>query len=465
MLRTGLISRLLARGPDVRIVLLSPLVNDAAFVREFEHPQVEFVDLPPHQPAGIEARLLSLMQAAYLESGITESVNIRREEARRTGTLRFVRFKSLLARLLAPSVMDRRTRYDLSDRLTVHQHHERLFDRHKPTLVVVASPGLIFAEVPLLRTAARRRVRSLALDASWDNFTNKLLPVRRVDRLIVWNEIMREQAVDLHGYEPEQVAITGAPQFDLYFGDRARASREEFCRRIGADPHKRLITVSTTPRALYSHHDHVLRRLARALDAGELVRPAQVLVRLHPRDELDDCYTPFVGRPGMIIEKPFRPTVRTGDGLAVDVTPENQQHLADTMRHTDVALNVASTIALEACIFDTPVVNIGFDGEQPSEFAASARRYYRFTHYRHLLDAEAVRVAWTADEMIGLTNRYLEDPSLDAGGRRRVLREQCAFTDGRAAERIAACVLDELARATGRVVAGAPAASFVGAAR
>jgi hypothetical protein len=59
---------------------------------------------------------------------------------------------------------------------------------------------LIFSEVPLLRTAKQRGVRSIAIDPSWDNFTNKLIPVRRVDRLVVWNTIMKDQAVALHGY-------------------------------------------------------------------------------------------------------------------------------------------------------------------------------------------------------------------------------------------------------------------------
>ena len=67
-------------------------------------------------------------------------------------------------------------------------------------LLVGSSPGLIFSEVPLLRTAVRRRVRTIVVDPSWDNFTNKLIPVRRADRLVVWNDIMKQQAVELHGY-------------------------------------------------------------------------------------------------------------------------------------------------------------------------------------------------------------------------------------------------------------------------
>jgi hypothetical protein len=31
----------------------------------------------------------------------------------------------------------------------------------------------------------------MAIDPSWDNFTNKLMPVRRVNRLVVWNTLMQ----------------------------------------------------------------------------------------------------------------------------------------------------------------------------------------------------------------------------------------------------------------------------------
>jgi CDP-glycerol glycerophosphotransferase (TagB/SpsB family) len=148
--------------------------------------------------------------------------------------------------------------------------------------------------------------------------------------------------------------------------------------------------------------------------------------------------------PGVIIEKPFRSTVKAGDGLAVDITAESQQHLAETMRHSDVVVNVASTIAIEAAIFDTPVVNIAFDGERPSEWAKSARRYYRFTHYVNITRHDAVRVAESPEQLIAFIGAYLDDPSLDRQGRRRVVEEQCQFLDGRSAERSATFVSDEL---------------------
>jgi len=101
----------------------------------------------------------------------------------------------------------------------------------------------MFSELPLLRTAARRRVRSMAVDPSWDNFTNKLIPVRRTDRIVVWNDIMKQQAIELHGYGPKQVRVAGPPHWDRYFRPGSVMSREAFFSRIGADASRRLVTL------------------------------------------------------------------------------------------------------------------------------------------------------------------------------------------------------------------------------
>jgi len=448
VLRTGLVQRLLDTDPSVQVVLVSPLVNDPAFVREFDHGRVRLEVLPAHRPAGLESRLMSLIQAGYIDSGVTESVRIRRAEAVAKRSIRWIRAKRLLAAALAPSIVRKESRYDLSDRVVSHPEAERLFDRYHPALLVASSPGLIFSEVPLLRTAARKGVRTVAVDPSWDNFTNKLLPVRRVHRLIVWNELMKQQATDLHGYRPEEVLIAGAPQWDLYFRGRPGATRATFFSRIGADPTRKLVTLTTTPRALYAHHDHVLRVMIHAMAAPRWRHAAQILVRLHPRDEIEH-YREFEGTPHVIIEKPFRSTVPAGDGLAVDITAENQQHLADTLRHSDVIVNVASTIAVEAAIFDTPVVNVSFDGETPCEWTRSARRYYRFTHYVNVTRHDAVRVAEQPEDLVELIGRYLDDPSRDREGRRRIVIEQVQFLDGRSAERVGTFVAEELAKVCG----------------
>jgi len=61
----------------------------------------------------------------------------------------------------------------------------------------------------------------------------------------------------------------------------------------------------------------------------------------------------------------------------------------------------------------------------------------------------AVRVAEQPAELVEHVGRYLDDPGLDRDGRASVVREQCQFLDGRAAERVSAFVAGELADVCG----------------
>jgi hypothetical protein len=241
------------------------------------------------------------------------------------------------------------------------------------------------------------------------------------------------------------VCVTGVPQFDLYRDQATLDPRALFCQRIGADPARKLITLTTVPPVLYRYHRQVIESLADQLASGAFGVPAQLLVRVHPRDELGP-YRRFEGRPGVVVEKPFR-SGRVAEGSTVDPTADDRRHLVNTLAHSDVVVNVASTIAIEAAICDTPIVNIGFDGEEDRPFLDSAARYYRYTHYAPLVEAGAVRVASSQAEMFELIRRYLHQPELDRDGRARAVEEQCYRADGRASERVADFVLRQLARA------------------
>ena len=440
MLRTGVMASVLAAVPDLRVVLLSPLAADPAFVREFAHPRVSFDILPPHAPAGLEGRLLGIIQSCFFTVCKTDTLRIRAfKEFPNAKSWRPL--KRLLGRAVAPEGLGGDW-YARADRLVRDPGMEALFDRHRPSLVATASPGLMFAEIPVLRTARRTGVPAMAVDLSWDNLTNKFLPPRKLDRLVLWNETMREEAQRLHGYDRARVAVTGPPQFDSYFRD-ARTSREDFCQALGLDPSRRIITLATIPASKYGHHAFVIDRLIEAMSAGTIPEPSELLVRLHPRDETHH-YDRYVGVPHVVVEKAFRRTAaRSGDGMDVDFMSENTRHLADTLHHSAVVLNVASTLAIEASIFDTPVINIGFDG-QPGSNRALMEWHYGSTHFQKVVRSGAVRVAQSSGEMVELINGYLADPARDAEGRRRIVAEQCEFTDGRSAERVAAEIIGQL---------------------
>lgn len=457
LLRTD-VFRLLRESPLIdRLLILSPLAREAAFREEFAAPKVDFYELEAHEPGFIERRIIRILQEKYVKTMPTESMRIRVARERELENGRETRYldrgglgapKTRVVRAALAGV----TKLPLSlpllfkalDVATLGDRYAALFARERPALVLTPTTGIYFAEGPLMGRADAAGVPILAIDLSWDHFTTKTAPLRRAAGLAVWNETMKRQAVEIHDYRPDQVCVAGVPQFDIYARPESFVSRKQFFKRIGADPTKKLVTLTTIPPVLYTYHDVAIDELLAAMRNGKLGKPAQLLVRVHPRDDLAK-YDRFANEPDIIVEKPFNQTI-VAEGSNVDPSRDNRLHLANTLKHSDAIVNVASTIAIEAAILDTPVVNIAFDGHDEKPFLDSSRRFYQYTHYKPLVDIGAVRVAPSPAVMVEQVAAYLADPTRDRAGRERAASELCHKVDGRAAERVAGFVLDRLAR-------------------
>src|SRR5215210_7386093 len=137
--------------------------------------------------------------------------------------------------------------FKLLDIATLGDRYKLLFEQERPALVLTPTTGIYFGEGPLMGRADKLGIPILAIDLSWDHFTTKTAPLRRVAGLAVWNETMKRQAVEIHGYKPKQVCVAGVPQFDIYADPATYLSREAFFQRIGADPAKKLVTLTTVP--------------------------------------------------------------------------------------------------------------------------------------------------------------------------------------------------------------------------
>jgi hypothetical protein len=150
---------------------------------------------------------------------------------------------------------------------------------HRPDVVLV-SP-LIDLASPLLdylKAARSLGIRTGICVASWDNLTSKGLLRFVPERVFVWNETQRREAVGLHGIPPERVVATGAARFDDWFAQRPSTSREEFLAKVGLDPAERFLLylcssvfVAPDERAFVDRWLSELR--SRFGDIGVIVRP------------------------------------------------------------------------------------------------------------------------------------------------------------------------------------------------
>lgn len=235
----------------------------------------------------------------------------------------------------------------------------------------------------------------------------------------------------------ERVHIVGTPQFDPYADPALLWTREEFFARVGADPSKPLICYSGGDHGTCPEDPEHVRILMELVRSGRIRRSPRVLVRPAPVDDgrrYDAVRRDF---PEMIFAQPAWVHTVAGDWSRVIPLPEDVQFLANLTQHADLNINMASTMTLDFAIHAKPVVNIAFDLASPPPHGRPLWEFfYRFEHYRPVVELGAARFARSPDELADHVNAYLEDPSLDREGRRKLVELEVGVPLGQSSRRI-----------------------------
>jgi hypothetical protein len=238
------------------------------------------------------------------------------------------------------------------------------------------------------------------------------------------------------GVDPTRVTVTGTPQFDPHFNQSNWWTREEFCRRVGADPRRPIVLYATGMPNHMPGEERLVEAIANILvEFPELKRP-QLLVRVYAKD-LTGRFDELKRRRQDILFPPVPWEVNWLTPL-----PEDLPLWTNTLRHCSVGINVASTVSLELCMFDKPVINVAFNPPGVAESDLSYARYYQFDHYSPVVASGAVELARSLAELRQLIHSALELPELRRTERRGLLKTMFGNgLDGRASERVAAALL------------------------
>ena len=293
---------------------------------------------------------------------------------------------------------------------------------YRPALVLTATPGLQPSDAWPILCARKAGIPTVSVDTSWDNLSSHLRHVRNVDYFILWNNMMKDFAVNIHGYSPEHVFVSGAVRFDRYFiTSPLEVDRETFLKSKGLDPNRR--TVFFAARSYGDFFEKFIESFVEWQKTNAFGEPLNLFVRVHPVDAIQP-YEKFKGIDGVHVERSGKQ--RQSDSIGshkVEMDERDYVNTKMTLKYCDVCVSIASTMSVEAMVFDKPVINIGFAGEWSTILT--------FPHYQPLIEWGGVQVARDMDDLKNHLERYLKDPSLDEEGRKKVLREVMYPTDGK----------------------------------
>lgn len=319
-------------------------------------------------------------------------------------------------------------------------HYRKTFSSLRPQ-VVFSSNQRPSAVLPAVLAARGLGIPTAAFIFSWDNLSSKGRIAAPFDYYLVWSEHMRQELLRFYPDVPaERVRVVGTPQFEPY-GDCALLwSREEFFERIGADPARPLICYSGGDAGTCPEDQEHVRALMELVRAGRIEGRPQVIVRPVPVDDGARYREVCRDFPELIFSLPEW-IHEPGDWTRVIPTPADVRFLANLTEHCDLNINLGSTMTLDFGIHDRPVVNIAFDVADPPVFGQPVwDYYYRFEHYRPVVEFGAARFARSREELAEHVNAYLRDPSLDREGRRKLAELQVGAPVGQSCARIVAAL-------------------------
>ncbi len=322
-----------------------------------------------------------------------------------------------------------------------HKTYHSIFSHERFDWVAFPAPVLRSPSELLLFFAAKRvGLRLAALDEAFGQFFNFSVSFRPFDRIFVWGELTVDYGNRFQGIPKERMTIGGPYRFDPYFNNRT-PSREDYFRAHELDPTKRLITCAISG---VDMEFRMLDELVRGMKEGRFSSPTQVFVSISPFvSKMSDFSPRYDGIPDLISNDPNAP-VSYRD---LDTARSHMYDLGGLLKWSDVIISQASTLAVEAAIFNTPVLYHLFDLDyrehrpdgtysKMRELEALRRIWYdKWPTIAEVIATGAVPCARSIEELMTLIARSLAGDGL-AEERKTLVKKICTYTDGRSGARI-----------------------------
>jgi hypothetical protein len=338
------------------------------------NPNITYEELPPR--AGDDWTWLAgrlrhgIEHLRYQHPMFDDTPKLRARSAERTpgGFVRlgdFIRHRATWARRPIVSCLDW-----LERAVPENPAFRALVERHRPDVVLLTPLiGLGSQQIDYLRAARSLNIPTGLAVWSWDHLSSKALIRELPDRVFVWNETQKREAMEYHRVPEERVAVSGAQCFDRWFGRRPSRDRHTFCQAIGLTPVRPFVLyVCSSPfRGSQPEAPFVVEWVQRLRASAGVLREVPILIRPHPSRRAEWAKVDLSG---------FRDVVVWGSN-PVDAVSRNDYF--DSLYHSAAVVGLNTSAFIEAGIVGRPVLTILLPQWHENQLGTA--------HFRYLFEA------------------------------------------------------------------------------
>ena len=225
--------------------------------------------------------------------------------------------------------------------MPISESGREFITQQDPDLILITSmTAWRLPQIDHLRAARALGKRTGVCVFSWDHLSSKALLRQVPDRVLLWNETQKQEAIKWHGMPEDRIVVTGAQCYDQWFNRPPSRDRVSFCRAVGLDPERPLLLYVCSVMTPNPYESRFVQRwieeIRRSSDAR--LRHASILIRPHPErtEEWE----------GVSLER-FGNAVLYGRN---PVSPDAQDDYFDSLYHSHAVIGLVTSAFLEAAI-------------------------------------------------------------------------------------------------------------------
>ena len=328
-----------------------------------------------------------------------------------------------ISRILKSSRLLRKTVIRLECAFYKPIYHRELFEKYRPDLVVVTALTGFKHNEYMAREARHFGVPVACVVLSWDNTSGNGYPGYEPDYVIAWTDAMKQELIQLNDVQEDKIYVGGIAHFDAYYKPDYFMPKETLFEQLGLDLERRTIFYATKSPKRFPWGPELVEEVAEAMENGMIGEPAQIVVRIHPlhyRYENGVCLFQDVLDAYTALEEKYEHVIinapRIASSLNFDMEDSEILLTASLLKHSDLMLNMFSTMVLEAAIFDLPAINVCIREKCRADFGKSRQDImidYHQTHNSRVVQTGGVRTVFSSEEMYEAINSYLTRPDRD----------------------------------------------------
>jgi hypothetical protein len=293
----------------------------------------------------------------------------------------------------------------LFDLVKKSKHYRRFLEElqsMRPDVLFCTHQRVPYALAPML-AAQTLGIKTAVAIFSWDNLPKARL-VMRADHYFVWSDYMKQELQEYYpNILPQQIAVTGTPQFDFYKKQELIISREDFASRYGLDVNKKWVLFSGDDVKTSPYDSHYFKDVAEELSKDSNI---QLLFRQVPSENEDrylhvlkEYSNTFHVKPEWVQGATWSSFFPKFDDVIL---------LVNLAKHCELVINIGSTMALDFAHFKKPALFINYD--LPDFKNWSIKTIYNYQHFRSMKGLHAVGWINSNDSIYDTTQMAILKP-------------------------------------------------------